>query len=158
MLPSREVMLFHGTKYNDPSKIYLDKEESFKINYAADTNMFGRGIYFAKEASYSDNGYAYAKPDGNKQMLYCKVNVGECQEMLQHQGRQDMKDTDIRDPVKNIRYGCRKSNYHGSDIYIIYCTGRAYPEYLIEYNNTVYGGDRPLQQTLRTGLGTRFTS
>lgn len=132
-------MLFHGTKQNDPEKIYQDKEESFKINYAADTNMFGRGIYFAKEASYSDNGYAYQTFNATKKMLYCKVNVGECQVMQQHEGRPDMKDTDIRDRQRNIRYGCRMSNYHGSDIYIIYSTGRAYPEYLIEYSNTVYG-------------------
>ena len=151
MLPPREIMLFHGTKLNAPEKIYLDKEESFKNNYAADSNMFGRGIYFAKEASYSDSGYAFQTATGTKEMLYCKVNVGECQVMQSHEGRPDMKDTDIRDHNRNIRYGCRKSNYQGSDIYIIYSTGRAYPEYLIEYSNTVPGYPQPNRRVQGTG-------
>lgn len=73
----REMMLFHGTRTHPPEKIYEDKEEAFNINFSSDTNMFGRGIYFAKEASYSQN-YAYrCSPLSNKQiMLYCRVLVG----------------------------------------------------------------------------------
>jgi hypothetical protein len=105
--------------------------------------MFGKGIYFAKEASYSNSGYVHNSIRGGKILLYCRVNVGVPQEMGQHQGRSDMKDTDIRDNAKGIRYGCRKSTYGGSDIYIIYKSGRAYPEYVIEYDDRM---DRIEQQ------------
>lgn len=56
------MYLYHGTKLSDPKVIYLDKEESFNINFASDSNLFGRGIYFAKEAAYSHL-YAYTHKD-----------------------------------------------------------------------------------------------
>jgi len=71
------MMLFHGTRTNPPEKIYEDKEEAFIINYSSDNNMFGRGIYFAKEAAYSHS-YAYSALSGygTKIILYCRVLVG----------------------------------------------------------------------------------
>ena len=45
----------------------------------------------------------------------------------------NIRDTNFRDNVKQIRYESIMSNYGGSDIYIIYKSRRAYPEYLIEY-------------------------
>ena len=44
------------------------------------------------------------------------------------------KDTNLRDPQNGIKYESIKSNYHGSDIYIVYKSRRAYPEYVIEYD------------------------
>ena len=38
--------------------------------------MWGRAVYFAAKASYS-NGYAFHNPDGTYEMLYCKVNLGK---------------------------------------------------------------------------------
>lgn len=61
--------------------------------------------------------------------------MGVPQEVPSNSGRSDMRDTDVRDQVRNIRYGSRKSTYGGSDIYIIYKSGRAYPEYVIEYED-----------------------
>lgn len=44
------------------------------------------------------------------------------------------KDTNVRDQQNGIKYESIKSNYHGSDIYIVYKSRRAYPEYVIEYD------------------------
>lgn len=44
-----------------------------------------------------------------------------------------LKDTSCRDLANGIKYESIKSNYSGSDIYIIYKSRRAYPEYVIEY-------------------------
>lgn len=72
----KEMMLFHGTRNNPPNVIYEDKEEAFNINYSSDANMFGRGIYFAKEAAYS---HSYSHPSPNlarRTILMCRVLVG----------------------------------------------------------------------------------
>jgi hypothetical protein len=43
----KKMELFHGTRSTNPEEIYKDKEESFNINYSSDSNLLGRGIYFA---------------------------------------------------------------------------------------------------------------
>lgn len=51
-----ELTLFHGTKENPPENIY-NNEMGFDIKYAS-KGMWGRAIYFAYNAKYSD-GYAH---------------------------------------------------------------------------------------------------
>jgi hypothetical protein len=51
-----ELQLFHGTRSNDPYLIY-NGEVGFDMRFSS-TGMWGIGIYFAQNASYSD-GYAY---------------------------------------------------------------------------------------------------
>jgi hypothetical protein len=50
-------MLWHGTKATDPKNIW-ESTDGFLINFS-NQGMWGRGIYFARNASYSDAGYAY---------------------------------------------------------------------------------------------------
>ena len=45
-------MLFHGTRQNNPELIYKGKEEGVDMRFS-NHGMWGRGIYFAKSASYS---------------------------------------------------------------------------------------------------------
>ena len=125
------MYLFHGTRSYNPENIYLDKEESFNINFSSDTNYFGRGIYFADQAKYSDN-YHHPVPRA-KQMLFSLVLVGTSQEMKYEGKSNDIKDTSYRDKLQRIKYESIKSHYSKSDIYIVYKSRRAYPEYLIEY-------------------------
>ena len=54
----KKMELFHGTRKTNPEEIYKDKEESFNINYSSDSNLLGRGIYFAEKSEYS-NDYRY---------------------------------------------------------------------------------------------------
>lgn len=75
-----EMYLYHGTKFTDPTVIYMDQQESFNINFSSDSNLFGRGIYFAEESSYSHN-YSYDIPnkDNNKIILLVRVLLGDIQ-------------------------------------------------------------------------------
>jgi hypothetical protein len=50
--------LFHGTRSTDPSLIY--KSESGLDMRFSNSGMYGKGIYFAENSSYSD-AYAYNK-------------------------------------------------------------------------------------------------
>lgn len=56
------MLLWHGTRSTDPEKI-IHGDEGFDIKYAADSGVWGRGIYFAENASYS-NTYRYQHHDG----------------------------------------------------------------------------------------------
>ena len=47
------MKLFHGTGKTPPQVIWADKEDGFNINYASDSNLLGRGIYFAEKSEYS---------------------------------------------------------------------------------------------------------
>lgn len=129
--PIKELHLFHGTRTYNPQNIYLDKEESFNINFSSDKNFFGRGIYFAKDADYSVH-YAHNSPHG-RQMLYCRVMVGQSQVMVQQDRSNDIKDTRYRDQKKKIKYESITSRYSNTDVYVVYKSRRAYPEYLIEF-------------------------
>ena len=64
-------------------------------------------------------------------MLYCNVLVGFSEEKSINDQDNTIKDTNFRDSIKKIRYESIKSNYGNSDIYIIYKSRGAYPEYLI---------------------------
>jgi len=50
-------MLWHGTRTTDP-RIISGSEEGFDMRFA-NAGMWGTGNYFAVNASYSNNGYAF---------------------------------------------------------------------------------------------------
>jgi len=52
-----EQMLWHGTSDLDP-RLILESEEGFDMRFSRE-GLWGKGIYFAVDASYSNNGYAY---------------------------------------------------------------------------------------------------
>jgi hypothetical protein len=51
-----ESYLWHGTSKCDP-KLIWESSDGFTINFSND-GMWGRGLYFAQNASYSNN-YSY---------------------------------------------------------------------------------------------------
>ncbi len=111
--------------------IYEDKEESFNINFASDSNLFGRGIYFAKEAAYSHT-YTYLdKVKANNYLLLVRVLLGDIQPQCKVNA--DIRDTDYKDEKGKIKYDSRTALTEIGDIYVIYRSRRAYPEYIIEY-------------------------
>jgi hypothetical protein len=66
------MMLYHGTRQNDPKNIYSWKE-GFDMRFSPG-GMWGIANYFAVNASYSD---AYHHPvNGAKQMFYARVMIG----------------------------------------------------------------------------------
>jgi hypothetical protein len=95
--------------------------------------MWGIGIYFAVNASYSNN-YAFQNAsDGSKSFFYAKVAIGQAI-------KQD-PDNKIRvPPLKPNQNGKLEESFdsiqgftNNSDIFIIYENSRAYPQYLITY-------------------------
>lgn len=64
------MYLWHGTRTATPESIYCNKSgEGFDVTYSNDSCMWGKGVYFAKTAKYS-NDYAYVS--GTKRfMLLC---------------------------------------------------------------------------------------
>ena len=70
------MQLWHGTKLNKPSLFY-EGEEGFDIKYS-NQGMWGKGIYFAENASYSLK-YCH-KDDPEKKikgMFFALVNLGK---------------------------------------------------------------------------------
>ena len=69
-----ERYLWHGTK--NINNINLIINNGFDRSYNR-TMGFGKGTYFARDASYSVNGYCGADVEGIFYILLCKVIVGE---------------------------------------------------------------------------------
>lgn len=115
-----EKLLWHGTGGTHPDIIL---KGGWKINYAGDKNLWGRGTYFASDAAYSA-GYAYQdKKTGHKQLFLAKVITGL--------GLQCLENKNIKDIPKgyNSIVGWR----HGSWIYVVYDNALACPWYLVEW-------------------------
>ena len=98
---------------------------AFEISAVA----FGQGVYFARDASYSDDGtYAVRDATGQKRMYQCLVLTGETT-----QGVKDMKAPPTRDIGRNIKYDSAVDDVKNPKIFVVFGDQRAYPEYLITY-------------------------
>ena len=127
-----ELLLFHGTRTNDPALIY-NGEKGFDNRYCS-SGMWGIANYFAQNASYSSN-YAYTD-NGTRKMILARVLVGECIHIMPN-------DSSLRKPPFKTssssqlgfqeEYDSVSGETGGSKVYMIYENGRAYPEYLISY-------------------------
>ena len=125
----REVTLFHGTKTNDPEEIYKG-DAGFDMRFSNE-GLWGKGNYFAVNASYSD-GYAHHCV-GRRQMLVAKVLTGyeySCQP-------KKFSQPPFRPDRGNIKrsYDSVSGIARNSKVYITYENERAYPAYLITYLN-----------------------
>ena len=126
------MFFFHGTNTTNPKIIYEDKEDCFNINYTSESNLLGRGTYFAEKSEYSLS-YSFVY-DANKKirsMFYCRVLVGDSQKCQKHNG--NIRDTEFKDQVKKIRYESMTDFLQGSNIFVVYKNRRAYPLYEIKY-------------------------
>ena len=87
--------------------------------------MFGNGIYFSLNSSYS---HAYTDLDTDqRQMLICKVLVGQS-------AFGNSKTTIKNLPKINNQFVDSTFNRYGNpDLFIIYDQTQAYPKYLITY-------------------------
>jgi hypothetical protein len=65
--------LWHGTRNNKPSLFYKG-EEGFDIKYS-NQGMWGKGLYFAENASYS-LGFSHDHGNNVKGMFLALVNLG----------------------------------------------------------------------------------
>ena len=117
--------LFHGT---DEATVPKIMQQGFNRSYAG-RNMcrFGKGVYFARDASYSSSP-TYSKPNSSKvqHMFACRVVVGEyCL------GKNDALAPDAR--KGHQLYDSTVNDVASPGIYVTYHDAQAYPEYLIKF-------------------------
>ena len=120
------VSVWHGTRTTDPRVIYEDEADGFMMQYSNE-GMWGRGLYFAENASYSDS-YAHVS-QGNKCILLVKLLAGEETRVMPH----DRSLTICPNKPGKGRYDTVTGETNGSKVYIVYENGRAYPQYVVTY-------------------------
>ena len=122
----KEVAVWHGTRRTDPQEIYKDRQDGFMMQHSKE-GMWGRGIYFAEKASYSDT-YAHTAT-GDKVFMLTKLLSGEEVRIMPADGSLKV----CPDKPGGGRYDTVTGDTSGSKVYIVYENGRAYPEYLVTY-------------------------
>ena len=127
-----EKLLFHGTRKTDP-KVIVGSVKGIDFRYSSEDRslLWGKGAYFAVNASYSDS-YSHRSSCG-KQMLLVRVLTG------QSYSYGHRKDPSLTKPPplshgSHMLYDTVNGHTNGSDVYIVYDHDRAYPAYLITYN------------------------
>jgi len=123
-----EKELFHGTRHTSPDVIWRG-EDGFDMRYSAD-GMWGRGTYFASEASYCHQGFVHYDPQAKQYQLFlAHVLTGDSISLP--------PDRNIKMPPpkrgSNIRYDSVNGVTNGCTVYILYKLDMAYPAYLINY-------------------------
>ncbi|CAF0794011.1 unnamed protein product [Adineta steineri] len=93
--------------------------------------LWGIGIYFAKNASYSCGGYAYTLPNRKKQVFLAQVLTGDvldckCDTSLRRPPKKN-------DKISNLRCNSVSGDTEGSKVYIVYENRVVYPTYLITF-------------------------
>ena len=105
----------------------MDKilQQGFNRSFCGkNATAFGKGVYFARDASYSAHPL-YAVPDshGFQYIMACRVVVGEyCR------GVQDALTPKVRDASTNILYDSTVDSTTTPTIYVTYHDAQAYPE------------------------------
>mmetsp|Transcript_18850 Transcript_18850/g.27339 ORF Transcript_18850/g.27339 Transcript_18850/m.27339 type:complete len:908 (+) Transcript_18850:1-2724(+) len=152
-----ERHVWHGTSSLDPSIIYNDQQDGFMMQFSG-MGFWGRGIYFANNSSYSDS-YSYKPSEntqsdrprsnkGEREMFLAKLLVGneifmnrdESNSRAQECARLTVPPTDAN---SGLKYNTVTGETGGSQVWVVYENGRAYPDYLIRY----YKGKRDPKRT-----------
>lgn len=123
-----EMQLFHGT---EASSVPHLNSHGFNRSYAGKNAVcYGKGTYFAVNASYSAN-HTYSKPDahGKKHMYYVRVLTGNYTNghstLIVPPSRDPQNPTDLYDTVTD--------NDKNPSIFVVFYDNQAYPEYLITF-------------------------
>jgi hypothetical protein len=131
-----ELFLFHGAPHGLVDRI---ARQGFDERYAGEHfgALFGKGVYFAHNASKSDI-YTTPNADGVRAIFLSRVCLGEIQVVNSAQRNiwKPMERPDGRGPYNSVvantqaQNGCVEYNE-----YIIYKGAQAYPEYIIFYKH-----------------------
>lgn len=125
---SNEQRLFHGTPGQN---CQLINTTSFNRNFRGrNATVYGNGVYFAKDASYSARSN-YSPPDGNgwRYMYLTRVLVGEYTV-----GRQGLLTPPPKDPnYPTVLYDSVVDQMAGPTIFVVFYDWQCYPEYLITF-------------------------
>jgi hypothetical protein len=125
-----EVFLWHGTRTLPPSTVYSSDKCGLDFHHSNE-GMWGRGIYLAKNASYS-NSYSHTLQDGSKQFLFCSVLIGDSVKL---EADNSLRLPPFKDQMSGSgeRYDSIEGFTGGSQIFIVYENQKVYPAYLITY-------------------------
>ena len=119
--------LFHGCPGDIVPKIL---QQGFNRSFCGkNATMYGKGVYFARDASYSTYPL-YSQRDANdvQSIFLARVVVGEyCL------GVQDAITPDVRDAATSALYDSTVDNVRDPSIFVTYNDGQAYPEYLVKF-------------------------
>ena len=115
--------LFHGCSSDLAPKIL---QQGFNRSFCGKHNtLYGKGVYFARDASYSTYPL-YAAPDAKDIQTvflvreYCK-------------GYKHAVTPDVRNAAKNQLYDSTVDNVRDPSIFVTYHDAQAYPEYCIKF-------------------------
>ena len=123
---SNEKFLFHGTKgdrLHEINKAGLNRNFAGTIN----GNAFGRGVYFARDASMSV-GYAPAMSSGQRYMYYTRAAVGQYAV-----GNTNMIVPPKKGGGDDDSYDSTVNNATNPTIFVLFNDNQYYPEYLITF-------------------------
>ena len=124
--------LFHGGRPDTVDKIL---QQGFNRSFAGrNATRYGKGVYFARDASYSTF-FSSPDTDGVQSMFLARVVVGEYT-----LGVQDARTPAERDATTHALYDSTVDNVRDPSIFVTYNDGQAYPEYLIKFKQD---GDPP---------------
>ena len=98
----------------------------------ANATLYGKGVYFARDASYSTYPL-YCKPDaeGIQTCFLVRAAVGEwCK------AKRDDITPGVRDEAKNILYDSTVDDLQNPSIFVLYHDAQTYPEYIVRFSQT----------------------
>uniref|UniRef100_A0A1X7UL11 Poly [ADP-ribose] polymerase n=1 Tax=Amphimedon queenslandica TaxID=400682 RepID=A0A1X7UL11_AMPQE len=122
-----EKWLFHGSSEVSPEVIY-ESEHGFDFRYSGDSSLWGKGAYFAVNASYSGVSYAFRTPERYRQIFIAFVLTGNSIRMERDStlfAPPKKKDGSLYDSVNGVTGSSR--------VYIVYDHDKSYPAYLITF-------------------------
>ncbi|XP_046558414.1 uncharacterized protein LOC124267535 [Haliotis rubra] len=121
---SNERHLWHGTNVEAIKNI---NKYGFNRGYCGKNGTkFGRGVYFATEASYSSSDVLSVPDESKHKYIYlAQVLTG-----VSTKGSKKMFDTPLIDRKRSVRYGCTVDNSDNPSMYVVFRDTQAYPKYL----------------------------
>ena len=98
--------------------------------------VWGNGLYFDVNAQYILSDYAYKNKDGTRSIFYARVALGDDIKMVSNGSHQFLPGKNKAQKKFSVeRSDSIKGDTGGSDIYIVNDNSRAYPDYLITFEN-----------------------
>ena len=122
--------LFHGCPSHVVPQIV---QQGFNRSFCgANATVYGEGVYFARDASYSTYPL-YSKPDaqGIQSCFLVRAVVGEwCK------ANQNDITPGVRDAANNICYDSTVDDPQNPNIFVLYHDALTYPEYIVRFRQT----------------------
>ena len=118
--------LWHGTRNTSPDVI-IDGEQGFDTTYSQG-GMWGEGIYFAVNASYS---HLYCNKVGDlNRLFFARVNLGNFAFIPFDKNNQSLT-RNLKRPPND--FDSVKGHTGNSDIFVVYYNTKVYAEFQVTY-------------------------